>query len=55
MLKIKIDRAIKNISCYIMLGITLEGKKDILGIWIAEETESATYWLTVLNEIKIEM
>ena len=27
-LKIKIERAIKNIACYIMLGVTLEGKKD---------------------------
>ena len=51
-LKIKIERTIKNTACYIMLGVTLEGKKDILGIWIADETESSKYWLSVLNEIK---
>jgi transposase-like protein len=27
-LKIRIDRVVKNIACYIMLGITLEGKKE---------------------------
>jgi transposase-like protein len=51
-LKIKIERAIKNTSCYIMLGINLEGKKDILGIWIAEENETSKYWLSIINEIK---
>ena len=51
-LKIKIERTIKNTACYIMLGVTLEGKKDILGIWIADETESSKYWLSVLNDIK---
>jgi transposase-like protein len=34
-----------------MIGITLEGKKDCLGIWILE-TESAKFWLGVLNELK---
>ena len=29
-LKIRIDRVVKNIAAYIMLGITLEGKKEIL-------------------------
>jgi len=51
-LKIKVDRVIKNTACYIMLGINLEGKKDILGIWIAEESETSKYWLSILNEIK---
>ena len=51
-LKIKIERAVKNTACYIMLGVTLEGKKDILGIWISEENETSKYWLSILNEIK---
>ncbi|WP_369792121.1 transposase [Lebetimonas sp. JH292] len=51
-LKIKVERNIKNTACYIMLGITIEGKKDILGIWISEENETSKYWLSILNEIK---
>lgn len=50
-LKIRVDRVVKNIAAYIMLGITLEGKKEIIGIWIGEN-ESSKYWLTLLNELK---
>jgi len=49
-LKIRVDRVVKNIACYIMLGISLEGKKEIIGIWIGEN-ETSKYWLTVLNDI----
>jgi transposase-like protein len=50
-LKIRVDRTVKNIAAYIMLGITLEGKKEIIGIWIGEN-ETSKYWLTLLNELK---
>lgn len=50
-LKIRVDRVVKNIAAYIMLGITVEGKKEILGIWIGEN-ETSKYWLTLLNELK---
>jgi len=50
-LKIRIDRVVKNIAAYIMLGITIEGKKEIIGIWIGEN-ETSKYWLTLLNELK---
>jgi transposase-like protein len=50
-LKIRVDRVVKNIAAYIMLGVTLEGKKEIIGIWIGEN-ETSKYWLTVLNDIK---
>ena len=50
-LKIRVDRVVKNIAAYIMLGITLEGKKEILGIWIGEN-ETSKYWLTLLKELK---
>ncbi|MCW8896062.1 IS256 family transposase [Sulfurimonas sp.] len=51
LLKIRIDRVVKNISAYIMLGITLDGQKEIIGIWIGEN-ETSKYWLTLLNELK---
>jgi len=50
-LKIRVDRVVKNIAAYIMLGVTLEGKKEIIGIWIGEN-ETSKYWLSVLNDIK---
>ncbi|MDR1705992.1 MAG: IS256 family transposase, partial [Clostridiales bacterium] len=36
---------------YSVLGVTTEGKKDILGIWIAD-SESASFWVSVFNDLK---
>jgi len=36
---------------YSVLGVTVEGKKEILGIWISE-SESASFWTTVFNDMK---
>jgi putative transposase len=33
------------------VGITLEGTKDVLGIWL-EQTEGAKFWLKVMTELK---
>ncbi len=38
-------------ACYVAIGINLEGKKDVLGLWIGEN-ESSRFWLSVLTEIK---
>jgi transposase-like protein len=38
-------------AVYIAIGIDLEGKKDVLGMWIGEN-ESAKFWLSVMNGIK---
>ena len=38
-------------AVYIALGVNLDGKKDVLGMWVGEN-ESAKYWATVLNGLK---
>lgn len=38
-------------AVYIAIGINLEGRKDVLGMWVGEN-ESAKYWATVLNSLK---
>lgn len=38
-------------AAYVVLGINLDGQKDIFGIWIGEN-ESSKFWLNVLNELK---
>lgn len=38
-------------TVYIIIGITLTGHKDLLGIWIGEN-ESSKYWLKVMNDLK---
>jgi transposase-like protein len=38
-------------SVYVALGVNFEGRKEVLGLWIAE-TEGAKFWMGVLNELK---
>lgn len=38
-------------AVYIAIGIDLDGKKDVLGMWVGEN-ESAKYWTVVLNSLK---
>jgi transposase-like protein len=38
-------------SVYVALGVNFEGKKEVLGLWIAEN-EGARFWAGVLNEIR---
>ena len=49
--KVKEDHRYVTKAAYVVLGITLEGRKDILGVWIGEH-ESSKFWLNVLNELK---
>ena len=49
--KVREDRIVVKKAVYIGIGTDLEGKKDVLGIWIGA-TESAKYWLSVLNGLK---
>jgi len=48
---IRVNGQVRNMAVNILLGIDLDGKKDILGFW-ACENESAKFWLTVLNDLK---
>lgn len=38
-------------AVYIAIGVNLDGKKDVLGMWVGEN-ESAKFWATVLNNLK---
>jgi putative transposase len=49
--KVRDNGKIVSKAVYTCLGIDTEGNKDILGIWVGN-TESATYWLGVANELK---
>lgn len=49
--KIKDEGRIVNRASYVVLGVTAEGNKDILGIWIGEN-ETSKFWLGVMNDLK---
>ena len=49
--KVKQDGHIINKAAYMVIGIDLDGCKDVLGMWIGEH-ETSKFWLTVLNELR---
>jgi len=49
--KVRKDSRVINKCLYSVLGINMEGRKEILGIWLSEN-ESASFWTTVCNELK---
>ncbi len=49
--KIRDEGTVRNKAVYLALGFTMEGHKEVLGLWI-EQTEGAKFWLRVMNEIK---
>lgn len=49
--KVREDGQIKNKAAYVVIGVNIDGFKDILGIWIGQ-SESSKFWLGVLNDLK---
>jgi putative transposase len=49
--KMRDEGTVRNKAVYLAIGVSPEGRKDVLGIWI-EQTEGAKFWLRVMTEIK---
>ena len=49
-LKIRTEGRVQTRAVYVALAVTLEGKKELLGLWIGEQ-EGAKFWLNVLTEL----
>jgi putative transposase len=49
--KVRKDGKVINKCLYSVLGINMEGRKEILGMWM-NENESASFWTTVCNELR---
>src|SRR3954464_8692552 len=43
-------RSVQNRACYVALGVTCDGEREVLGIWW-QDTEGAKFWLAVLNDL----
>jgi putative transposase len=43
---------VANRPIYVVIGVTVDGTRDILGLWAGEGGEGAKYWAHVLTEIK---
>ncbi len=49
--KVREDRSVQNRACYLALGVTCDGDREVLGIWW-QDTEGAKFWLAVLNDLR---
>jgi len=49
--KVRDNGHVKNKAIYLAIGVTVEGLKEVLGLWIAQ-TEGAKFWLQVVTELK---
>jgi putative transposase len=43
---------VANRPVYVVIGVTVDGIRDILGLWVGDGGEGAKYWAHVLTEIK---
>jgi putative transposase len=50
-LKIREGGSVQRRACYLALGVTVDGDRDVLGMWF-QETEGAKFWMQVLTELK---
>jgi putative transposase len=51
MVKMRDNGVVENRAVYVALGITLEGQKEVLGLWTSA-SEGAKFWLQILTELK---
>jgi putative transposase len=49
--KVRSEGVVRNKAVYLALGITPDGRKTVLGLWI-EQTEGAKFWLRIVNELR---
>ena len=46
------DGQVVNRPIYVVIGVTVDGERDILGLWAGDGSEGAKFWLAVLTELK---
>ncbi|HEY1257488.1 MAG TPA: IS256 family transposase [Terracidiphilus sp.] len=49
--KMRCEGRVENRAVYVAIGITMEGQKEVLGLWTSAN-EGAKFWLQVLTELK---
>ena len=49
---LKKEHKVENRAVYVVLGLDLEGRKDVLGHWVSNGAEGASFWLGVVTDLK---
>lgn len=51
-IKMRVEGKITNVAVYIVLGIDVDGHKDVLGHWVGDGGEGANFWLSVVTDLQ---
>jgi transposase-like protein len=51
-LKLRREGKIENVAVYVVLGVDLDGHRDVLGHWVGEGAEGANFWLSVVTDLQ---
>jgi transposase-like protein len=51
-IKLRREGKIENTAVYVVLGIDMEGRRDVLGHWIGDGAEGANFWLSVVTDLQ---
>lgn len=50
--KVRTDGTVINRAAYLAIGVDVEGRKHVLGVWLGDGDEGAKFWLSVLTELR---
>jgi putative transposase len=51
-IKLRREGRVENTAVYTVLGVDLEGHKDVLGHWVGDGGEGANFWLSVVTDLQ---
>ena len=51
-IKLRRDGKIENVAVYVVLGVNLDGYRDVLGHWVGDGAEGANFWLGVISDLQ---
>jgi transposase-like protein len=51
-IKLRREGKVQNTAVYNVLGVDLEGRRDILGQWVGDGGEGANFWLSVITDLQ---
>ena len=51
-IKLRREGKVETVAVYTVLGVDVEGHRDILGHWVGDGSESSNYWLSIITDLQ---
>lgn len=51
-MKLRRESKVESVAVYLVLGVDLNGHKDVLGTWVGDGGEGANFWLSVVSDLQ---